>query len=310
MGGFSMNNRRKFIQQLALGTAGVMAAQFPKSLYAASDFVKISIMHTNDMHCHIDPFPANDKRNAGKGGMARLGSIIDRQRAENPNTLLFDAGDMFQGTPYFNYYKGELMLKVMSKVGYDAGTLGNHEFDNGLEGIKNAIPHAGFPIISSNYDFSDTILRGAFPEYKIFKKGGIKIGVYGLGIELAGLVTAKNYKATKYLDPVETALKMELFLKKDKKCDMVICLSHLGYQYKNHSVSDKVVAETVSYTDLIIGGHTHTFMKEPMATTNARGKKTVVNQVGFGALLVGHLDFVFDKTKKNKLVFSANRSNG
>lgn len=147
-----MNNRRKFIQQLALGTAGVMAAQFPKSLYAANDFVKISIMHTNDMHCHIDPFPANDTRNAGKGGMARLGSIVDKQRAENPNTLLFDAGDMFQGTPYFNYYKGELMLKVMSRIGYDAGTLGNHEFDNGLEGIKYAIPHAQFPIISSNYD--------------------------------------------------------------------------------------------------------------------------------------------------------------
>ena len=305
-----MSNRRKFIRQLAWGSAGFMAAQFPESLYAKDDFVQISILHTNDMHCHIEPFPESDSRNGGKGGMTRLSGIIEQIRTEKPNVLLFDAGDMFQGTPYFNYYKGELVLKMMSKMGYDAGTIGNHEFDNGLEGIKSALSFAGFPVLSSNYDFSDTILKGSFPEHKIFEKEGIKIGLYALGIELDGLVAKKNFQQTRYLDPVKKALEMEFFLKKEKHCDLVVCLSHLGIEYHEEKVSDKVVASQTRFTDLIIGGHTHTFLKDAIRIKNADGKQVVINQVGFGALMLGQIDFVFDRDKKVKMAFSSTRNNG
>lgn len=309
MGGYFMSNRRKFIQQIALGSAGIVVAQYPWDLYANDDFVRISILHTNDMHCHIDPFPESDARNGGKGGMARLLSMIDHVREENPNTFLFDAGDMFQGTPYFNYYKGELMMKVMSRMAYDAGTIGNHEFDNGLEGLKNALPFAGFPILSSNYDFSETILNGAFRSCKTFEKGGIKVGVYALGVELDGLVSKKNYQETKYLDPVKKAIEMELFLKKEKHCDLVVCLSHLGFKYQEEKVSDQDIARETSYTDLIIGGHTHTFLNDAVRLENKKNNEVIVNQVGFGALVMGQVDFVFDKSRKIRMSVSSLRKN-
>lgn len=305
-----MSNRRKFIQQLAWGSAGFLAAQYPGSIYAKDNFVQIRILHTNDMHCHIEPFPESDSQNGGKGGMTRLSGIIEKIRMENPNTFLFDAGDMFQGTPYFNYYKGELVLKIMSKMGYDAGTIGNHEFDNGLEGIKEALPFVGFPILSGNYDFSDTILNGSFLTHKTFVKEGIKIGLYALGIELDGLVAKKNFQETRYLDPIKTAREMELFLKKEKKCDLVICLSHLGLEYEEKKVSDRIIAGETSYTDLIIGGHTHTFLNDAIRTKNADGKPVIINQVGFGALLLGQIDFVFDRDKKIKMAVSSSRKNG
>ncbi len=305
-----MSNRRNFIRQLAWGSAGFMAAQFPGSLYAKDDFAQISILHTNDIHSHIEPFPESDLRNGGKGGMTRLSGIVEQIRAKNSNTLLFDAGDMFQGTPYFNYYKGELVLKMMSKMGYDAGTIGNHEFDNGLEGIKNTLPFAQFPIISSNYDFSDTILKGSFPNHKIFVRDGIKIGLYALGIELDGLVAKKNFEQTRYLDPGEKAREMELFLKKEKHCDLVVCLSHLGFQYQGKKVSDKIVAAETHFTDLIIGGHTHTFLRNAIRTKNTEGKQVIINQVGFGALMLGQINFVFNRDKKIKMAFSSTRNNG
>lgn len=305
-----MSNRRKFIQQLAFGSAGFLAAQYPGSLYAKTDFARISILHTNDMHCHIEPFPESDSRNGGKGGMTRLSGVIEQFRAENQNTFLFDAGDMFQGTPYFNYYKGELMLKMMSKMGYDAGTIGNHEFDNGLEGINDALPFAEFPILSSNYDFSNTILNRSFVTYKTFLKEDIKIGLYALGIELDGLVAKKNFGETKYLDPIKKAQEMELFLKRDKKCDLVICLSHLGLEYKEQKVSDKIVASGTSHTDLIIGGHTHTFLSDAIQQKNAKGKPIIINQVGFGALYLGKIDFIFDRDKKVKTAISGSHKNG
>ncbi len=304
-----MSSRRKFIQQLAWGSVGFIAAQYPGSVYAKDDLVRISILHTNDIHCHIEPFPESDSRNKGQGGMTRLSGIVEQLRAKNPNTFLFDAGDMFQGTPYFNYYKGELVLKIMSKMGYNAGTIGNHEFDNGLEGIKEALPFANFSIISSNYDFSDTILRNSFLTHKTFVKEGIKIGLYALGIELDGLVTKKNFQETRYLDPVKTARKMELFLKEEKKCDLVICLSHLGLEYEEKKVSDKIIAGETSHTDLIIGGHTHTFLDDAIRVKNAAGKPVIINQAGFGALLLGQIDFVFDRDRKVKTAVSTSRKN-
>ena len=185
-------------------------------------------------------------------------------------------------------------------MGYDASTMGNHEFDNGLEGFKKALPKAKFPFLCSNYDFSNTIIDGLTKPYKIFNKNGIRIGIFGLGIELKGLVGKKQYGETKYLDPVEIAQHYTRFLKENKKCDLVICLSHLGYEYKNQpdKISDQTIAAKTEHLDLILGGHTHTFLNEPQSVQNSSGKTVIINQVGWAGLLLGRLDFFFDKNKK------------
>jgi len=293
-------NRRRFIRNVAAGTAGISLGMFPNELLANNDLVTITILHTNDMHCHIEPFSGSNDQYDGKGGLARIAEFARLQRLKNPNTLLLDAGDMFQGTPYFNYFKGELMLKVMSAAGYDASTIGNHEFDNGLQGILDPLPNAKFPIISSNYDFTDTILAGKFPRHLVFEREGIKIGLYGLGIELKGLVGEKNYGNTVYNDPLETALEMERMLKDEQKCDLVICLSHLGLQYRGDKVSDIILAEQTSVTDLIVGGHTHSYLKEPVIKKNKAGDDVIINQSWWGGLMVGKIDFVFERDSKAK----------
>lgn len=298
MGGYLMNSRRNFIRKVTLGSGALAIGVIPKELFASGELIRLSVVHTNDMHCHFDPFPETDAEYAGRGGIVRLASIVERYRAENPNMLLLDAGDMFQGTPYFNYFKGDLIVKVMTKMGYDAGTIGNHEFDNGLGDIKSALQFAGFPIISSNYDFSGTLLAGSTKDYHILNKNGIKIGIYGLGIELDGLVNKQNFGETKYLDPLETALKMEKILKLEHSCDLVICLSHLGLSYEHDKISDKTIASKTRHTDLIIGGHTHTFLEKPLILNNAIGKPILVNQAGWAALETGRIDFVFDHKRK------------
>ncbi len=300
MGGFFMSNRRTFLKQTILGGGALALGLYPHELFASGELVRLTMMHTNDIHCHLDPFPEDHSEYAGKGGLIRIASMVSQYRKENPNFLLLDAGDMFQGTPYYNYFKGELIVKVMSQMGYDAGTLGNHEFDNGLAGILSALQFAGFPVVTSNYDFSDTILSGKTKTYQILKKAGIKIGIYGLGIELDGLVGNQNFGNTRYLDPLETALKKEHFLKKDESCDLVICLSHLGYSYQNRKISDCTLAPQTRYTDLIIGGHTHTFLDKPTEFLNASGNPVLVNQAGWAALAVGKIEFIFDRTGKSK----------
>jgi 5'-nucleotidase len=244
-------------------------------------------------------------RNAGKGGVASRAAIINQIRSEEKNVLLLDAGDIFQGTPYFNFYGGELEIKMMSMMGYDAGIMGNHDFDNGIEGFVKQLPHANFPILNANYDFTDTPMAGKSKEYQIFKKGGVKIGVYGLGIELTGLVNPQQYGNTKYLDPIEKALALEKFLKLDQKCDLVICLSHLGYKYRENKVSDVVLAQNTYFTDLIIGGHTHTFLNVPDSIKNKSGKETLVNQVGFAGINLGRIDYVFSANNSKKTSYSS-----
>lgn len=293
-----MNSRRDFIRKVALGSGALAMSVIPKELFASGELIRLSVVHTNDMHCHFDPFPETDAEYAGRGGIVRLASIVERYRTENPNMLLLDAGDMFQGTPYFNYFKGDLIVKVMTKMGYDAGTIGNHEFDNGLGDMMSAFQFAGFPIISSNYDFSDTLLDGSTKDHHILNKGGIKIGIYALGIELDGLVNKQNFGETRYLDPLETALKMEKILKQEHSCDLVICLSHLGLAYEHDKISDKTIAPQTRYTDLIVGGHTHTFLDKPLVLNNAAGKPILVNQAGWAALETGKIDFVFDHKRK------------
>ncbi len=293
--------RREFIQQTSASAAFVTVGGFGLSSFSTeTKSTKITILHTNDVHSHIDPFGPEDGRNPNKGGVARRASLIDAIRQENPNTLLLDAGDIFQGTPYFNYYGGELEFKLMSKLKYDAATIGNHDFDNGINGLYAQLPHAEFQFLSANYDFSNTIMDGFVKPYKVFNKNGIKIGVFGLGIELAGLVNKNMYKETKYLDPIEASQHMTRVLKEDEKCDLVICLSHLGYYYKNNpeKISDLSLAVKTKDIDLIIGGHTHTFLPKPTVVKNSLGKNMLVNQVGCYGINLGKIDFYFDKDKK------------
>lgn len=293
-------NRRKFIRNIGFVTTGLGFTTLPSNLMAHEDFVTLTILHTNDIHCHVEPFTGTNEKYANKGGMARISELAKKTRLENPNTLLFDAGDMFQGTPYFNYFRGDVILQAMSKAGYDAGTIGNHEFDNGLEGILTPLHYAKFPLINSNYDFSDTILAGKFPRWKIFNRSGIKVGIYGLGIELKGLVADKNFGKTIYNDPLNVALEMESFLRNEKKCDLVICLSHLGLSYSEEKISDMTLAKETSFTDLIIGGHTHSFVEKPIEEKNKAGKSVIVNQAWWGGLVVGKIDFVFERSQRKK----------
>jgi len=290
--------RRDFIQKTAAGSALVLGG-LSLSSFTAPEVKKITILHTNDVHSHIDPFPVDDPKYANMGGAARRASAIQQIRQQNPNTLLLDAGDIFQGTPYFNYYGGELEFKLMSMMQYDLATLGNHDFDNGLEGFHKQLPHASFDFVSANYDFKNTILDGRIKPYKIFVKDGIKIGVFGLGIEFAGLVEKKNYKETIYNDPLGVAQDMARILRHTEKCDLVICLSHLGFIYKDEpsKISDLTLARNTKDIDLIIGGHTHTFLNKPYIEKNIDGKEALVNQVGCYGLNLGQIDFYFEKGK-------------
>jgi 5'-nucleotidase len=245
-------NRRAFIQGTVAGSVILGLGINPRKVFANEDLIKLTILHTNDVHSRIDPFPLDDDKYPGRGGAAPRAALINKIRTEEENVLLFDAGDLFQGTPYFNYYGGELEMKLMSKMGYDAGTMGNHEFDNGVEGFAKQLTHANFPFLTANYDFSDTVLNGKTREYQIFKKDGLKIGVFGLCIELRGIVNREQYGNTRYLDPLKKALQMESILRNDEKCDLIICLSHLGYEYKDNKISDKAIAKNTHYIDLII----------------------------------------------------------
>lgn len=291
--------RRQFIEQAAATTALVTLGGIGLQSFTSSKKKHITILHTNDVHSHIEPFGPNDGRNANQGGVARRASLIESIRNENPNTLLLDAGDIFQGTPYFNFYGGELEFKLMSMLKYDAATIGNHDFDNGLDGLFAQLPHAKFDFLSANYDFKNTILDTHVKPYKVYLKDGIKIGIFGLGIELEGLVDKKLYKETVYIDPVEVAQDMSRILKEDKKCDLVICLSHLGYYYKkfNQKASDLNIARATKNIDLIIGGHTHTFLPKPTIEKNIEGKNVLINQVGCYGLKLGRIDFYFDSDK-------------
>ena len=259
----------------------------------------LTVLHTNDVHSYIDPFPADHPKNPNMGGVARRAALIEKIRAENPNVLLLDSGDIFQGTPYFNYYGGELEFKLMSMMKYDLATIGNHDFDNGIDGLYGQLPNATFEFVSANYDFKNTVLDGHVKPYKVFNKNGIKVGVFGLGVELDGLVDKRNYKETVYHDPVSVAQEMSRVLKHEKKCDLVICLSHIGYQYKNEpdKICDTKLATLTKDIDLIIGGHTHTFLDKPTILKNSDGKDVLVNQVGCYGINLGRIDFYFDEEK-------------
>lgn len=295
------NNRREFLRNSIYGTISIIGLS-KVDTFAKPRSNKITILHTNDVHSHIEPFPDNDPKYPGLGGAARRAALIQKIRSEEKDVLLLDAGDIYQGTYYFNKYGGELELKIMSQMGYDASTLGNHDFDNGLEGIVNKLEFANFPFLCANYDFRGTIMEGKTNPYKIFNKSDVKIGVFGLGIELDGLVEKKNYGETKYLDPMVKAAETAIHLKKEKNCDVIICLSHLGFKYNERKISDIEFAKQSRYIDLIIGGHTHTFLDKPVITKNRDGKETCVAQVGWAGIKLGRIDLYFDKNTGKKRI--------
>lgn len=296
--------RRSFLGTGILVTGGVL---FSPTLLAAEDtnrLKKVTILHTNDTHSNIDPFPENHAKFPGMGGVEKRMELIEKIRAEEEHVLLVDSGDIFQGTPYFNKYKGVLEMKCMTAMGYDAATMGNHDFDAGMDGFLKATEHADFSFLCANYDFTDTLLNKKTQATKVFKRGGVKIGVFGIGVELKGLVPEKCFGKTQYLDPIETANKCALELKK-MGCDIIICLSHLGYEYADDQVSDKVLAANSEHIHLILGGHTHTFLSEPTQVKNRLGNLVLINQTGWGGVHLGRLDFYVEDhlfSKKEMIV--------
>jgi 5'-nucleotidase len=296
-------NRRKFIRETGLASAALLASSFVGA-GAADVEERLTILHTNDVHSRLEPFPADGSKNAGMGGVVARAEIIKQLRSEIPNILLLDAGDIFQGTPYFNIYKGEPEIKAMSMMGYDAATIGNHDFDAGVDNLALQLQHATFPVLVSNYDFTGTAMEGKALPYQLFQKGKIKIGVTGVGIELKGLVPENLYGKTVYQDPVVKANEVAHELKRKHKCDFIICLSHLGDKYEDDRISDEILAKESYDIDLVIGAHTHKLFTQPRKYRNRKNSDVIVNQVGWAGLNLGRLDFVFNRSEKKNLAQS------
>ena len=291
--------RRNFLKHIKTSTICGLTLPLTGLTSSSNKFKKITILHTNDVHSHIDPFPENDPINPNSGGVVARSNIINFIKKGNPNTLVLDAGDVFQGTPYFNFFEGEVELKLMSKMGYDASTLGNHEFDNGIEKLAKSLKHANFSFLNSNYTFKNTALENKISKYKIFNVDCIKIGVFCLGIELNGLVEKKLYTGINYLDPVEISIDITNELKFNHNCYLIICLSHLGFSYSKDKniMCYLVLAKKTRNIDLIIGGHTHTFLEKPVQIKNLDDKNVLINQVGCFGINLGKIDFYFSYEK-------------
>jgi len=301
-----MSNRRDFIKQVAsIGTIGLIN---PTELIASNDSEHLCIMHTNDVHSHIEPFPNNHSKYPGMGGVAKRAQLINKIRSEVAHTLLLDAGDMFQGTPYFNYYGGELEFKLMNAMKYDAATIGNHDFDNGVDGLAKQVTNAKFKLLSANYNFENTPMKGLTEPYHIFNKGKFKIGVFGLGIELNGLVDPKMYGKTDYNDPILEAQNQVQFLRKNKACNLIICLSHLGLEYNTNKASDRVLAKQCPEIDIILGGHTHTFLEKPIEIYSNIGKTTYISQVGWAGVKLGRIDVYIKNDAKTLIIKGQNNA--
>lgn len=287
-----------------MAAGSIMLSRYASFAAEQAGVQKLTILHTNDVHSRIEPFPMDGGRNQGLGGVAGRASLIKKIRNEEEQVLLLDAGDIFQGTPYFNIYKGEPEVKAMSLMGYDACTMGNHDFDAGMEVFANRMSTSGFPFLICNYGVQHTPLEYGCKPYTVIKKGKLKIGITGVGIEMNGLVPDNLYGNAVYYDPVQKLNETAEHLRHAEKCDMVICLSHLGYSYKDNKISDQVLARETEHVDLIIGGHTHTFMEKPEVAKNKNGSDVVINQVGWAGLQLGRLDYEFSGSRKKKLAKS------
>lgn len=285
-------NRRFFIRKAAVG-GGLLLLPNLAAAGSLKSAPQLTILHTNDWHSRIEPFPDDGGRNANKGGAIRRMRLIEQIRKDVPHSILLDSGDIFQGTPYFNFFAGELEMKLMTRMSYDAATIGNHDFDGGMENLATQLKHADFKMLSANYDFTGTPMAGLTSPSTIIERGGVRVGIFGVGIELEGLVPESLYGKTNYLDPIEMANRTATSLRQKDACDVVICLSHLGFRYRDEKVDDIKLAAASKDIDIILGGHTHTFLDQPVEAPNSEGVPVIVNQVGFGGLRLGRLDLSF-----------------
>lgn len=256
---------------------------------------RITILHTNDTHSCVMPLSENlaDTAVAGRGGYLRRIEMLKEERKKHPDLLYFDSGDFSQGSPYYTLYKGEVEMELMNRMGCDATTIGNHEFDFGLDNLARLVKKAKFPFLCANYDFTGSPLEGLVKPYVIIRRNGIKIGVFGIDTQLEGLVERKNYGTLKYLDPVEVALEVATLLKEKKKCDVVICLSHLGWNIGGDD--DKRLMSRTRYIDLVLGGHSHTNLKQLQYVKNLDDKGIPNNQNGKNAIYVAKITLDFQK---------------
>ena len=251
---------------------------------------QLVILHTNDTHSTILPINAQlpDTMKAGRAGAIRRIAMLKEEREKCPDLLLFDSGDFFQGSAYYTMFKGDVEIGLMNRMGYDAVTIGNHEFDFGMEEMTRVFRLATFPIVCANYDFTGTPCEGLVKPYVIIKRNGVRIGVFGLSPKLEGLVSEKNCVGVKYLDPAKVALETATMLKEEKKCDVVICLSHLGWN-SNRGEDDQYMIPRSRHIDLVLGGHTHTYFKQLEYEKNMDGKPVPVDQNGKHAIFVGKM---------------------
>jgi len=261
---------------------------------SAQQKIKLVILHTNDTHSQVEPTEKSTLKTADMGGYARRMGVINQIRSQEENVLLLDAGDFSQGTPYFNFYNGRVEIDALNKMKYDAGTLGNHEFDNGLDTLSAILRGTQFTVLSSNYKLDKTPLHNIVKPYLILKRAGLRIGILALDIEPKGLIIENNYKGVEYEDAVEEAIEMSTFLKKGKKCDVVICLSHLGADSTKNKVSDYEIARSTRYIDLIIGGHSHNLITDTKVK-NAAGKNMVIAQMGKSGFYLGRVELELEK---------------
>ena len=260
----------------------------------AQQKMKLVILHTNDTHSQIEPTEKSTLRTSDMGGYARRMGVINQIREKEKNVLLVDAGDFSQGTPYFNFFNGRVEIEGMNRMKYDAGTLGNHEFDNGMDTLAVILKNAKFPEVNSNYKLENTPLKGMIKPYIVLVKNGLRIGILGLGVNPKSLIFEKNYKGLEYIDPVLKANEISTLLKKKEKCDVIICLSHLGADTAKMEVNDFEIAHKTRYIDVIIGGHSHSMITNTNEK-NAVGKPVVIAQMGKSGLFLGRVDLEMEK---------------
>ncbi len=292
-------NRYSFIRQSLTLAAGSMIHGVTSGLFSPGSN-DLTILYTNDTHARLDPFPENAVKYAGLGGIARRANLIKKIRDREKNILLLDAGDVFQGTPWFDVYGGEVDLELMSQINYDAMAVGNHEFDLGLDRFAEAAGAAEFPILAANYNVRNTPMDGIVRRFIVKEIGGIKVGIFGLGIRLDGVVDPELYGKVQSRDPEVWANGMVKSLKTYHNCDYIICLSHLGYQYRDKRMDDLTIAQKVAGIDLIIGGHTHTFLDKPARIINPDGDITTVTQMGHSGIRLGRIDVDFTSYLENR----------
>ena len=270
---------------LVLFSAGTLVAQ---------QKIKLVILHTNDTHSQVEPTEKSPMKTSDMGGYARRMGIIDQIRVNEKNVLLLDAGDFSQGTPYFNFFNGRIEVDAMNRMNYDAVTIGNHEFDNGVDTLAAILKNARFPVLSSNYELAGTPLKEEIKPYLVMERGGLRIGIMALDINPKGLVIENNYKGVVYDDPVDKAIEISTMLKRKEKCDVIICLSHLGSDSTKDVINDFEIAYKTRYIDVIIGGHSHSMIANT-TFRNAAGKPVVIVQEGKSGFYLGRVELEVEK---------------